>query len=240
MVAEDLTEGRRVIQTLRSYMQLATGLIESTSERAKESASALINQGVEAGSKGPEVVSAQVQEIADDLIEQGRTNRELMVGLIRTEVERAVGRMGFVREEELAAVRHHVERLERELNQRGDQASAAANLAVSTAAAAVPAATKAAGQAAALATDTAVRASKVAAGAARSAASQTSPRATASGTDQASAPAQSTGRTAPVKRATAKKAPAKKAPSKRAPVKKTAAKKAPARKTSATKAKDIS
>ena len=86
-----------MIQTLRSYMQLATGLIESTSERAKESASALINQGVEAGSKGPEVVSAQVQEIADDLIEQGRTNRELMVGLIRTEVERAVGRMGFVR-----------------------------------------------------------------------------------------------------------------------------------------------
>ena len=114
-------------------MQLATGLIESTSERAKESASALINQGVEAGSKGPEVVSAQVQEIADDLIEQGRTNRELMVGLIRTEVERAVGRMGFVREEELAAVRKHVERLERKLNQRGDQASAAANLAVSTA-----------------------------------------------------------------------------------------------------------
>ena len=139
-----------------------------------------------------------------------------MVGLIRTEVERAVGRMGFVREEELAAVRHHVERLERELNQRGDQASAAANLAVSTAAAAVPAATKAAGQAAALATDTAVRASKVAAGAARSAASQTSPRATASGTGSGISPCSVNGEDGPVKRATAKKAPAKKAPARRA------------------------
>ena len=149
-----------MIETLRSYMQLAAGLLESASERAKDSASDLINQGMEAGAKGPETVSAQVQGIAEDLIEQGRTNRELMIGLVRTEVERTVGKMGFVREEELAAVRKHVERLERQLNQRGDQASAAANLAVSTATSAVPAATKAA----AMATDTAVKASRAAAG----------------------------------------------------------------------------
>lgn len=30
-------------------------------------------------------------------------------GLVKTEVDRAVGRMGFVREEELAAVRRHVQ-----------------------------------------------------------------------------------------------------------------------------------
>jgi polyhydroxyalkanoate synthesis regulator phasin len=155
-----------VIETLRSYMQLAAGLLESASERAKDSASDLISQGMEAGTKGPETVSAQMQGIAEDLIEQGRTNRELMIGLVRTEVERTVGKMGFVREEELAAVRKHVERLERQLNQRGDQASAAANLAVSTATSAVPAATKAA----AMATDTAVKASRAAAGTARTAA----------------------------------------------------------------------
>ncbi len=148
-----------MIETLRSYMQLAAGLLESASERAKDSASDLISQGMEAGTKGPETVSAQMQGIAEDLIEQGRTNRELMIGLVRTEVERTVGKMGFVREEELAAVRKHVERLERQLNQRGDQASAAANLAVSTATSAVPAATKAA----AMATDTAVKASRAAA-----------------------------------------------------------------------------
>jgi len=212
-------KARDVIETLRSYMQLAAGLLENASERAKESASDLMNQGVEAGTKGPEVVSAQVQGIAEDLIEQGRTNRELMIGLVRTEVERAVGRMGFVREEELAAVRKHVERLERQLNQRGDQASAAANLAVSTATSAVPAATKAAGQAAAMATDTAVKASRVAAGTARTAARSAS---------KAAAPR--SGQEVPAT-AAAKKAPVKKAPVKRAPVKKAPAKKAPAKKT---------
>ena len=202
-----------MIETLRSYLNLAAGLLESAAERAKESATDLISQGVEAGTKGPETVSAQVQEIAEDLIEQSRTNRELMVGLVRMEVERAVGRMGFVREEELAAVRKHVERLERELNQRGDQATAAANLAVSTATAAVPAATKVAGQAAAKATDTALKASKVAAGtartAARTAASATKSPAARKAPAESAQPAKPA---APAKPATPpkKKAPAKK------------------------------
>lgn len=203
--------GVEVIETLRSYMQLAAGLLESTGERAKDSATNLLSQSVEASQKGPEVVSAQVQGIAEDLIEQSRTNRELLVGLVRTEVERTVGRMGFVREEELAAVRRHVERLERELNQRGDQAAGAANLAVSTATAAVPAATRAATQAAtqaaakatetaAKATGTAVKASKAAAGTAARTTTKTE---------------------APAKKATAKKAPAKKAPAKKTAAKKT-------------------
>ena len=200
-----------MIETLRSYMQLAAGLLESASERAKDSASDLINQGMEAGTKGPETVSAQVQGIAEDLIEQSRTNRELMIGLVRTEVERTVGKMGFVREEELAAVRKHVERLECQLNQRGDQASAAANLAVSTATSAVPAATKAA----AMATDTAVKASRAAAGTARTAA-----RTAAGATKTASRPPQ------PVASPAADSAPAKKAPVKKAPVKRATPKKA--------------
>jgi polyhydroxyalkanoate synthesis regulator phasin len=234
-----------VIETLRSYMQLAAGLLESTSERAKETAGSLISQSVEAGSKGPEAVSAQVQEIADDLIEQGRTNRELLVGLIRTEVERAVGRMGFVREEELAAVRKHVERLEREVNQRGDQASAAANLAVSTATSAVPAASKAAARA----TDTALKASKAAAGAARTATGtrrtpgRSAQASTASTEPAATAPAKesptketATEKTA-AKKPAAKKAPAKKAPAKKPAAKKTAATKATAKKTSSATSK---
>ena len=225
-----------MIETLRSYMQLAAGLLESASERAKDSASDLINQGMEAGSKGPEVVSAQVQGIAEDLIEQSRTNRELMIGLVRTEVERTVGKMGFVREEELAAVRKHVERLERQLNQRGDQASAAANLAVSTATSAVPAATKAA----AMATDTAVKASRAAAGTARTAA-----RTAAGATKQTPRPPQPPARPAtdsgpaPVKKAPVKKVPVRKATTKKPAAKKPAAKKTAAKKTAAKKtAKD--
>ncbi len=147
-------------------MQLAAGLVESTTEKAKETATALVSQAGEASSKGPEAVSAQMQGIAEDLIEQSRTNRELMVGLVRTEVERAVGRMGFVREEELAAVRKHVERLERQLNERGDQAAEVAKTGVNVAASAVPTAAKATAKA----TDTAKKASKAAADTARTAA----------------------------------------------------------------------
>lgn len=39
----------------------------------------------------------------------------MLIGLIRTEVDRTVGRMGFVREDELAALRRQVQRLEEEL-----------------------------------------------------------------------------------------------------------------------------
>lgn len=149
-------------------MQLAAGLLESTTEKAKDTATSLVSQASEV--KGPDAMTQQVQGIAEDLIEQSRTNRELMVGLVRTEVERAVGRMGFVREEELAAVRKHVERLERQLNDRGDQAADVAKTGVTVAASAVPATTKAAAKATAKATDTAVKASKAAAGTARTAA----------------------------------------------------------------------
>ena len=38
---------------------------------------------------------AKMALIAEDLMEQSKTNRELVVGLVRTEVERAVGRIGF-------------------------------------------------------------------------------------------------------------------------------------------------
>ena len=56
-----------------------------------------------------------MQALTDDLLEQSTQNRELLVGLVRTEVDRAAGRLGFVREEELAAVRRHVSRLETQL-----------------------------------------------------------------------------------------------------------------------------
>jgi hypothetical protein len=57
----------------------------------------------------------QVQELADDLVTTSRNNREMLVGMIRAEVDRAVGRMGFVREDELAALRRHVQRLEKQI-----------------------------------------------------------------------------------------------------------------------------
>ena len=63
----------------------------------------------------PTELPTRVAGMADDALGQGKANTDFVVSLVRSEVDRAVGRMGFVREEELAAVRKHVARLEEAL-----------------------------------------------------------------------------------------------------------------------------
>lgn len=102
-----------MLEGLRGYVQLASGVTEVTASKARDAAMSLVNQGMQLTGKTPDVVGS-VQDIADDLMATSKQNREVLVGMIRTEVDRAVGRMGFVREDELAALRARVERLERE------------------------------------------------------------------------------------------------------------------------------
>jgi hypothetical protein len=115
-----------VLEALRGYVQLATGLTEVTVAKAREAAAALLNQGLDLtqvsqvpgadkAAGAATAAATQVQGLADDLLETSKANREMLTGLIRTEVDRTAGRMGFVREEELAAVRRHVSRLETQL-----------------------------------------------------------------------------------------------------------------------------
>lgn len=103
-----------MLEGLRGYVQLATGLTEVTASKARDAAMALLSQGVQVSGKTTDVVGS-VQELADDLVTTSKENREMLVGLIRTEVDRAVGRMGFVREDELAALRARVEQLEKQV-----------------------------------------------------------------------------------------------------------------------------
>ena len=101
-----------MLEGLRGYLQLATGVTEVTASKARDAAVSLVNQGLQLTGKTPDVMGS-VQDIADDLVATSKQNREVLLGLIRTEVDRAVGRMGFVREDELAALRARVERLEK-------------------------------------------------------------------------------------------------------------------------------
>jgi polyhydroxyalkanoate synthesis regulator phasin len=121
-----VSEVAGVLDALRGYVQLATGLTEVTMAKAREAAAALLAQGLDLGNvpdvpgkdsavSAATVAASQVQGLADDLLETSKQNRELLTGLVRTEVDRAAGRLGFVREEELAAVRRHVSRLETQL-----------------------------------------------------------------------------------------------------------------------------
>ncbi len=106
-----------MLDDLRTYLQLASGVTEATASKARDAVTGLVQQGLTFTSKAgpaPEVVS-QVQDLADDLVATSKSNREQLLGLIRAEVDRAVGRMGFVREDELSALRRHVQRLEKQL-----------------------------------------------------------------------------------------------------------------------------
>ena len=120
------------LSTVRNYLEMATGLTEVTASKAMEVAGSLIAQGVSMGTKQPVDVASSVAQAADDLMAQSKTNRDLLIGLIRTEVDKAIGRVGFVREDELAALRARVEKLEAHLAAEGavesnEEASASNN-----------------------------------------------------------------------------------------------------------------
>ena len=116
-----------MLDDLRTYVQMATGITEATTAKAKDAVSGLLASGIALTTRAvpaPEMVG-QVQELADDLVATSRNNRELLTGVIRAEVDKAVGRMGFVREDELAALRRHVQRLEAEVHEMRATAQAA-------------------------------------------------------------------------------------------------------------------
>ena len=100
------------IGTLRNYVEMATGLTEATAAKAMEVAGSLVAQGMSLGAKQPADVASSVAQAADDLMAQSKTNRDLLIGLIRSEVDKAIGRVSFVREDELAALRARVEKIE--------------------------------------------------------------------------------------------------------------------------------
>ncbi len=188
-----------MIDALRSYFQLASGLAEVSAAKAKEAAAMLASQGPDK-TPSSEALTNGLQNIAEDLVEQSRTNTDIIVGIVKTEVDRVVGRMGFVREEELAAVRRHVQRLELELTSRSGEAADAA-LAAATVGAKSAAAT-----------------AKTAAGAAVSAA-RTAPKLVSK--PQTATPPVAAVRTTQPKKANARKPAAKKASTQKTASKKT-------------------
>lgn len=102
-----------VLDGLRGYLQLASGLTDVTRERALAAAKNLVAQGeASVGAVLPDNARAQVAAVTDDLIATSRANRALLVNLVRGEVERAVARLGLVSAAELDAANRRARRLE--------------------------------------------------------------------------------------------------------------------------------
>ena len=101
-----------VMDALRGYVQLASGLTEVTRQRAQQAAKQLLQQtGAENLTTG---LTGKVSELADEIVATSKSNRALLQAIISNEVEGAVARLGFVRAEEVAALRRRLEKLEQD------------------------------------------------------------------------------------------------------------------------------
>lgn len=120
-----------MLDAVRGYLQLAGGLTEVALRKAFEAVDGLLagDEDAEVLADDPTGGSSKADRVpmhglADDLIGQASAGAESLTSVIRGEIDRTAGRLGFVREEELAAVRRHVARLEGQLVQvRADLAA---------------------------------------------------------------------------------------------------------------------
>jgi polyhydroxyalkanoate synthesis regulator phasin len=111
-----------VLDGLRGYIQLASGLTDVTRERARSAAKSLLAQGeAGAGVVVPPALRAQVGALTEDLLATSRANRALLVNLVRAEVERSVARLGLVSQQELAAATRRSQSLERRVEELEDE-----------------------------------------------------------------------------------------------------------------------
>jgi hypothetical protein len=118
-----------VLDALRAYLQLASGVTEESRQRAVAVARSVLAQtpSVDSGATGQ--LQQQVAALAEDLVVTSRANRELLLGLIRTEVERTLSRLGIASADEVDTLRRSVERLERLVREQGSHAGDAATAA---------------------------------------------------------------------------------------------------------------
>lgn len=123
-----------MLEELKPYLEMANGLTEMTRARATEAAKALIAQGLLLSAKGG-ASDKDVREVADEVLGSVQANRDLLLDLVRGEVQKATGAMGFVHADEVDAVRRHIERLERQITTLKAQVAELASAASAPAAA---------------------------------------------------------------------------------------------------------
>jgi polyhydroxyalkanoate synthesis regulator phasin len=93
-----------MLDAVKNYLNLASGITEVTRQRAVAAAKALASSG--------EATAEQVQNLADDLLVSSRNNRDAMLALVRFEVDRALNRLGLATADEVASLQRRVTSLE--------------------------------------------------------------------------------------------------------------------------------
>lgn len=96
---------------VKALLQLASGVGELTRARAQDAARGLMELP---GGESAGRLTGQVAALADELLATATANRENLLGLVRSEVEAAVGRLGLARDAQGLDVSDELERLRQE------------------------------------------------------------------------------------------------------------------------------
>ena len=102
-------------EAFQTYINMVTGVTKSTQAKASATARALFKQA------GLEDVATEASErvtkLAEEIMNAGRINRELLQHFVTAEVDKAAGLLGFARAEEVEALRGEVASLRAQLNE---------------------------------------------------------------------------------------------------------------------------
>ena len=101
---------------LQHYVDLATGLTRTTLSTTERLLAQIARQG--------EVAAEHAERLLDDVVARSVEGSDALARVIRSEVDHAVERAGFVRAEELVQLRREIERLRARLGARDDDPTA--------------------------------------------------------------------------------------------------------------------
>ena len=112
-------------ESVRPYVQLASGLSDLTRARAMEAAQGLLTlpaAGIATGTK----MASQAVDLADEVLAAAMANRLSLTALVRSEVEVAISALGLVPVQKLEEVQAEAARLRAENAQLRSASSRAA------------------------------------------------------------------------------------------------------------------
>jgi polyhydroxyalkanoate synthesis regulator phasin len=99
------------LDAINNYLHIVSGLSKTTRAKARAAAKAMLAQ---AGLEGVAADAGErVGKLAEEIMNAGRANRELLEKVVATEVDKAAARLGFARTSELESLRQEVAELRR-------------------------------------------------------------------------------------------------------------------------------
>lgn len=91
----------------QKYLDMASGLTQVTQKRAESVVRSLVKQG--------EIATDRAEKAVDELLSRSESNRKAVASIVKSETDKAVGRLGLARKKDIDALERKIERLERQL-----------------------------------------------------------------------------------------------------------------------------